>query len=58
MTDWKKVDAIANATAGKTIQRMEVCSARVEIDFTDGTSVIIDFDHDEAYGFSVTAEMK
>lgn len=58
MTNWKAVDAIAKATEGKTIERMEICSGRVEIDFTDGSSVEIEFDHDEAYGFSVTAEVK
>lgn len=58
MTDWKKMERIASASQGKTIERMEIGAARVELEFTDGSSVEIDFSHDEAYGFSVEVEEK
>ena len=58
MTDFKKLEVIQKASVGKTIERMEIYSSSVELHFTDGSSLDIEFDHDEAYGFSVEVEEK
>lgn len=58
MTDYKKLKVIQEASAGKTIKGMEISSSGVELLFTDGSSLDIEFYHDEAYGFSVEVEEK
>lgn len=58
MTDWKNVDKIAAAVAGKTVKRMEIQSFRVTIVFTDDTVTEIEFSHDDENGFAVEATEK
>lgn len=58
MTDYERLEVIAKASVGKTIERMEIGSSSVELSFTDGTSIDINFLYDLGGGFVVEAEKK